>query len=100
RIAGFREQASVHCEAWALQRKHEMFRHFRGPLAERRRGLGAIEGAVDFDRRQVRSGVSELARVWQPLGVKYPAPRLISPPSNTRVNIALLHCHALVMSGV
>jgi hypothetical protein len=43
-------------------------RQARGPFAEGRRRLRAVEGAVDLDRGQVFGGVGELARVGETRG--------------------------------
>src|SRR6187397_2304758 len=100
RVAGFRKYTPVHGIARPLDRKHEAVRYFRRPFAKRRRGLGAVEGAVDFDRGQVLAGVGKFERMRQAFRVENAAPGLVGPASDTNVNSLRRVCHAAVMSVV
>ncbi|MCY1551206.1 hypothetical protein D9M68_875200 [compost metagenome] len=52
-LACFSQNPSIGRKAWCFQRKYEVIRRLIMPLGESRRFLGAIIGAVDFDRSQL-----------------------------------------------
>ena len=96
RVAGLFEDAPVDGIARALEREHETRRHFARPFAKRRRGLRAVERAVDFDRGQPLAGIGQLLRVWQTLRIKHAAPRLERPAADADINFACFRSHGAV----
>src|ERR1700683_1564994 len=88
RVACFFEYAPVDGKARALEREHEILRHFARPFAECRRRLRAVERAVDLDRGQTFGGVAEFLGVRQTLRIKYAAPRLERPAADADADVA------------
>src|SRR5262245_2460427 len=74
RIAGLGEDAAMGGIARPLEREHEIIRRLARPFAKALRLLRAGERAVDLDRGQLASGIFELARLRDPLGIELPPP--------------------------
>src|SRR5215471_2828530 len=98
RVARLAEHPPVDGVARTFHGENEGLRNLGGPFAERRRRLRAVERAVDLNRGQVLAGVGQLARLREALRIENPAPGLVGPAANTRVNMALPRCHSDVMS--
>src|SRR6202035_4944115 len=96
RVACFFQHPSVDGKARALEREHEILRHFARPFAECRRRLRAVERAVDLDRGQPFGGVGKLLRVRQTFRIKNAAPRLKSPAADSDADVARFWSHRSV----
>jgi hypothetical protein len=69
-----------------LQRKDETVRRLAAPLGVDGRFLGAVEGAVDFDRGEVATGVFEFAALHQSFRIEVLAPGREGPAADADAN--------------
>src|SRR6202022_4901137 len=76
---GTGEVGAVRRNARPFEREDEILRRLVVPAAEARRLLRTVEGAVDFDRRELAAGIAEFARLRQGPGGGDAAPRPKEP---------------------
>src|SRR3984893_10379805 len=79
---GTGEIGAVRRDARPFEREDEILRRLVVPAAEARRLLRTVEGAVDFDRRELAAGIADLARLRQAPRVEDAAPRRKDPAAD------------------